>query len=543
MKNIRYFLLLCALPCISLTVSAQDFDKEFEELDKAFANFQKEADSDYEKFRDECNAKYADFLAESWRSFRALAPFERPKERQDLPLSVLEQMKNLNGGEVLPVLKAESTDAGIRFRGLVIDAKKILQARRAKPLVQRRSAEEQAERDILLKSGDEKSSVFSFDFYGTTMNVELDDLRTKLKIDHVAPQKISEVWKLCSNKQYTKLIQDCLDLKDKYKLCDWAYLLMLKALSDEAFGEHSNESTFLTAYIYCQSGYRIRLGQSSDRLLMFYGSEHCIYDVPRYRFDQSGFYFYIFGEDADLMSSIEACDKGIADIEQPLSLLIQEKPLLTETPSNMRIIESDKYEDVRMEVCVNENLIDFFNSYPSSYVNDNHLTRWAMYANTPLSEDVKVQIYPGLRAALENLSEEDQVRRLLSLIQPRSGKDNKPETSLIYGSDSIWGGDRAFFAEETLFYEYSDCEDHAILFSRLVRDLLGLQVMLVYYPPPCTPHLATAVRFSKPLSGKSHIVMPDGDIYYVCDPTNYIPEPGVTMEGMDNSIVQVIILD
>ena len=37
-----------------------------------------------------------------------------------------------------------------------------------------------------------------------------------------------------------------------------------------------------------------------------------------------------------------------------------------------------------------------------------------------------------------------------------------------YGyDDEIWGKDRLFFADETIHYPFSDCEDRAILFSRL----------------------------------------------------------------------------
>lgn len=41
------------------------------------------------------------------------------------------------------------------------------------------------------------------------------------------------------------------------------------------------------------------------------------------------------------------------------------------------------------------------------------------------------------------------------------------------------------------YYPYSDCEDRSILFARLVKDLLGLDVVLLYYPA----HIATAVCF------------------------------------------------
>ena len=112
------------------------------------------------------------------------------------------------------------------------------------------------------------------------------------------------------------------------------------------------------------------------------------------------------------------------------------------------------------------------------------------------------------------------------------------QTAFEYGyDDKIWGGDRAFFAEETLFYPYCDCEDRSILFSRLVRDLVGLKVILVYYPG----HLASAVCFDTDVKG-DYIQLND-DKFTICDAT-YIGAPlGRTMPGMNNEKATVILLN
>lgn len=114
---------------------------------------------------------------------------------------------------------------------------------------------------------------------------------------------------------------------------------------------------------------------------------------------------------------------------------------------------------------------------------------------------------------------------------------NWVQTAFIYEyDDKIWGKDRTFFPEETLYYPYSDCEDRAILFTRLVRDILGLECLLVYYPG----HLASAVCFNEETNG-DHIIL-NGKKYTICDPT-YINAPvGITMPGMDNKIAKVILL-
>lgn len=100
----------------------------------------------------------------------------------------------------------------------------------------------------------------------------------------------------------------------------------------------------------------------------------------------------------------------------------------------------------------------------------------------------------------------------------------------------MWGHDRAFFAEETLYYPFCDCEDRSILFSRLVRDLLGIDVALIYYPG----HLATAVHFDAEVKGNA--VMIGNARFVVCDPT-YIGAPvGEQMPNLDYDRIQTIIL-
>lgn len=160
--------------------------------------------------------------------------------------------------------------------------------------------------------------------------------------------------------------------------------------------------------------------------------------------------------------------------------------------------------------------------------NDDFGTRWAFYANTPASEEIRQQLYPYLREAIQGVSQQEAGNRLLNWVQ----------TGFEYAYDNeIWGEDRAFFPDESLFYPYCDCEDRSILFSRLVRDLMGLEVILLYYPG----HLATAVCFTENVPGDYLIIK--GKRYVVCDPTFINAPVGYTMDGMNNSTAHVILLE
>ena len=100
-----------------------------------------------------------------------------------------------------------------------------------------------------------------------------------------------------------------------------------------------------------------------------------------------------------------------------------------------------------------------------------------------------------------------------------------------------FGNEKPFFPEENFIYAFNDCEDRSILFTRLVRDLLGYKCVLVYYPG----HLASAVAI--PGEAKGDYLMVNGKRFMICDPTYIGASVGNTMPDMDNAQAKVILLE
>ena len=302
-------------------------------------------------------------------------------------------------------------------------------------------------------------------------------------------------------------------------LCDWAYLNLLDTMSKACLGR-TNEATMLMAYVYCQSGYRMRLGLVDNKVCLLFASAHNIYDKSYFSVD--GEKFYPFRCDAAQMS---ICGASFPE-EKSLSLLLTKEQAFTCSMTQRRTLQSARYSELKVETAVNKNLIDFYDTYPVSDISDNFMTRWAIYANTPMSKEAKESLYPMLRDKTAGLDKKGAVERLLNFIQ----------TAFVYEyDDKVWGHGRAFFAEETLYYPYCDCEDRSILFSRLVRDLIGVEAMLVYY----SGHLATAVCFGEEVSGD--YILLDDKKFVVCDPTYIGASVGMTMPGMNNEKATVIL--
>ena len=360
-----------------------------------------------------------------------------------------------------------------------------------------------------------------FDFYGTPMKVRWGNAE-KFKLNGTSKKDISDAFLELTDKGYTNLVHDCLELRKEYKLCDWAYYKMLQNIAEKACGKGTNEAIFLQGVLLNQSGYQIRFALEDNTKL------HIMSRMDGFPYDRG--YLTADGKLFFLMDGCKAKNLTVCDAaypgEQMMSLGVAEQPDLKKNLSDKRTVIS-RFVNVSADMQMNKNLMDFYTDYPTSYDGKDMMTRWAYYANTPVSPEVRDKVYPQLKQQIGNAPKLMAANMLLNWVQ----------MGLTYAYDEkVWGHDRAFFAEESLFYPFCDCEDRSILFSHLVRDLLDLDVVLVYYPG----HLYTAVCFNEDVTGD--YIMVNGRKFTVADPTYYNANVGKTMSKMDNSKAKVILL-
>ena len=485
MKNLTK-LIICLWSCsLGIAARSQTFSDEFN-------RFRQSSQERFSSFRSECNRKYADFLREAWERYERREPEPKPKEDNTVPPRPYD---------------GEQRDSVKITIAPVVDVPPVIPAPQPKPI--------EPIREVPVADDD----YFSFEFYGLPGKVRLTQ-SANVKLNNCRPESIAAAWLKLSGGELDNAIRDCLEARIRYNLCDWAYLMFLDKLGKE-YCDYPDGATLLTAFLYCQSGYQMRLATDSGRLRMLYGTKHNIFDKAYYIVD--GTKYYPLGETS---KSISICNAAF-DGETPMSLIIATEQMLGTDMTAHREIRSTRYTDMSAIAQTPSHLIEFFNSYPTSAIGSNSLSRWAMYANTPLAAKTAGQLYPALRRAIAGCSELEAANMLLNWVQ----------TGFEYEyDDKVWGHDRAFFAEETLYYPYCDCEDRSILFSRLVRDLLGLDVALIYYPG----HLATAVCFNEEVQGDQISI--GNRRFTICDPT-YIGAPvGAQMPDLDYSAVKAILL-
>lgn len=473
-------------------------DDFFGDITRGFEEERKAMHEDFEAFRKKIIEDYAEFLANPWKEEKREAPIPKPKE-EPIPPVVMPK------GDEAPKPKE--------------DPKPVVIEEVVEPVVVEPQPEPIAPIEEVPVIAE---ATVPFTFFGTQAKVAFDE-KDRFLLKSVNEQAVAKAYKHLAGGSHDNIVRDCLALRTELQLSDWAYLQMIHQMAETIYGKGTNESVLLMAYVYSQSGYKMRFASDGNHLYMLYASKYYIYNSSY--FDVDGDNYYTFGK---VPSSLYISNAAFPH-EQSLSLVISSEQKFTMAAGESVVRQSERYPEVKTSVYCNKNLLEFYNTYPSSKIGENICTKWAVYANTPLQTSVKEQLYPTLRKAIQGKSELEAVNILLNYVQ----------TGFEYGYDSeVWGYDRAFFAEETFNYPYSDCEDHSILFTRLVRDLVGLDCILVFYPG----HLASAVCFS---DGKAHgdYIPLKGKTFTIADAT-YINAPvGMTMPDMDNASAKVVLLE
>ena len=488
MRVLTRLLCLC-LCCIATNIYGQDPFEEFKKAkEQEFAKFKSKVNEEYQKMRQKIDLEYSNMVKKSWKEYNSVAGVEVPKERPVKPIEYDKQRQT-------PTINK-----------LPIKEEKNIEERRVKapdPIVPIEPIKT-PERETI--------NQFGIDFYGLALSFDLGS-EHRFTLNDISENSIAKAWKALSNDKYSNVIKSCIHYRDEHKLCDWAYIQMLNELATAFFGKQCNESTLLAAYLYAQSGYKMRLAKSNETLYMLYASKYIIYSKNYWTID--GEMYYMYGNGAN---RINICKANFPK-EQPLSMQINHSQSFAKKDSKQIHLTGT---GVSAGIYINENLINFYKNYPCSGNKDE---KWSTYANTPMSKEVKAHLYPALKESISGKSETEAANLLLHFVQ----------TAFEYEyDDKLWGGDRVFFAEETLYYKYSDCEDRSILFAHLIKDLLGLDVVLLYYPG----HLATAVKFTN--YSKGDYLNVGGNRYTVCDPT-YINAPiGKSMPQFVNSSATVI---
>ena len=453
------------------------FNSEKDKLKQQYDKGRRKAEEDFATFRKKANAEFAEALLKPWTMMSVEPAVPKPKEPAPPQPS---KPQNVEMTKSTPLPKSEVVTK-------VVDTKPLELPPVAEPAP--------------------SIPTMQVPFYGTTCSLHADAGDLRFKLASIDEKNVSEAWKKLSQDKYDGLLHDCIAQRDALLLSDWGYLRLIGNSCEKLLGKGSNEAVLLQMYLLAQSGYRVRIARMGDKLVLLVPFNRSIYNYSAVILDGIKHYVLI----SQKSGKLQVCNV-VFPREKVANILMGHLPNLGVSAKRSRTLQSEKFGTMKATVSVNQRLIDYLNDYPLR-------DAWEYYALAGLSDSVKSVLYPALRSQIEGKSKKKAANMLLDFVQ----------TAFDYATDhDQFGYERPLFADESIFFPKNDCEDRSIFFAILVRDLLGLDVVLVHWPG----HLATAVAFTDEVEGDYFTI--DGRRYTICDPTYIGASVGMTMPQFKN---------
>lgn len=498
---------------IYVSASAQSFEEYKRQQQAKFNSYAQKKTEEFRAYRDRVNAEYADYMRRAWKREEAQAAKPLPK-RPEPPKPVVREPEHTPQFDAIPYGDVrDSKVPELKKPEPVIPLEELeeLGAAEQKEPTEEVKPQEQA-KPVNKPREEVKPKGLAFNWCGQTWRIPLDQ-QHRFSLKSVNEVDVADAWQTLSGAKYAGVVAACVKTRDANQLPDWGYLHFLEAMANAFFPGKPNEARLLEMFILSQSGYLVRIARSNGQLHLLVPSSGNIYEYTFLMLD--GRKYYVVDKSSG-RGSFFVYERDFPRA-QPFTWQMNKLPLLT-GEGKRRALHGKRFPEVQATVDVSKNLIEFMNDYPRC--ND-----WNNYAFASLSKQAKDGLYPVLRQSIEGKAPKEAVDVLLDFVQ----------TAFDYQTDEQqFGKERPLFGDETLFYPYCDCEDRSILFAILVRELVGLDVVLLEYPE----HLATAVCFHENVEGDYFEL--DGKRYVVCDPTYIGSHVGESMPALKNTGASII---
>jgi len=362
-----------------------------------------------------------------------------------------------------------------------------------------------------------KGSPLSMHFYGQKLKFNYDP---KLKVrlnSRINGNSISNHWSALSKADYEDLVKQINMQKKPLELNDWGYASLVHMVSQQVNPGHPTDQALFDWFVLTKAGYRARIAYDDNNVYLLMPTMQKLYGAPYFTFDNVRYYAVSFSGGKKRLGRVFTYDGDYPGANKPLNMMLAHaiNTLPEDKVKTLKFKYQGKTYHIKAEY--DKETIDFLNTYPQMDIK--------LYFDSKVNPATGSYLLRQLKPLVEGKTEEDAVNLLLRFVQ----------TAFKYKTDEAqFGAENYLFPEETLYYPYSDCEDRAVLFAWLVRNLVGLEVVGLDFPG----HIATAVHFNENVKGDA--LMYEGKRYVISDPTYINANAGMTMPNYKNTRPGVI---
>lgn len=345
--------------------------------------------------------------------------------------------------------------------------------------------------------GNSAESFVSLRFFSEELQIAFDPSmmpKTQAKVDD---RSLKNFYDLLLASNHKPLLSDLLEKKEKLRLNDWLFFLLLKKSVGQIFSQRSEvERELVCWFLLSQSGFDTRLAYKDKQVFVYVFSKDEVFEVPL--IDEKGkVYVNLTGiYVANRPASLYLLDFAPNANGKPFSFYLNQAPVLRAQPVEKEITFTYRKQNYLFTVQYDQTLADIMKGYP--------LIDELQYVQFALSPTLAASLLPQLRAAIEGKNEIETLEFLAAFT--RSG--------FPYQEDKAYfGKSKPMVCDELFYYSHSDCEDRVALYYGLVKELLDLPMIVIAY----NDHLSLGVATHSAINGDT--IEYNQKRYYICDPT------------------------
>lgn len=330
----------------------------------------------------------------------------------------------------------------------------------------------------------------TFKFFGTEVGLNYDLKMQNAKFYPQNQKGIGNFFEAIASSSYSYLVDDLNKIAKKLSLNDWGIYLLVEHFSRSVFS-NKDDADLLTWFLLNKLGYDVKVGIASRHIILMHYSKKIIYATPFFTFHEKKFYVL---SGASHIESVYSYEQSYPNATKALDLQLSTLPHFALDIRKKTIEFRELGKKYKINFLYNQNLINFMATYPQA--------DYRIYFNTPLDEIT----YNSLANSLKIYIDKEQASKAINFIL------HFVQNGFQYQRDQQqFSKEKVMFANETLYFSKSDCEDRAILFAILVKKMFHIRVVGVKYKN----HMATALYI--PFRGDSIDV--HGKKFVLSDPT------------------------
>jgi len=443
---------------------AQSYEEFLRSQNEAFASYKEERDKEF-----------SDYLNKEWKAYQESMGVKAYKKKKPISLPKAKKVISKKPVQKVLVLKQPSV--------------KEVEKRYTKIIIQPES---------------ETLKNLYVNFFGVDLTLHYDKSMSLSIERDISKEKISKAWKSLASSEYTTTIDELKTISKKLRLNDWARYLLVKQVA-HAIYENKNEARIFTWFALLKMDYDAHISFQKNRVVLLVPVDGELYNTVYYTLNNRQYYaidYYSKGKIGPIMTYdnvYEGSDSAIDFSVKTLPLLSQNR-----VKKNLAFNLNNSHKSLSLEY--DKNLFDFYQTYPQvDYIN---------YFSAPESSLFDTSIKKAFEPLILGKSQSEALDIILAFVQ----------NAFKYQVDTEqFKEEKVMFPSETIFYTYSDCEDRAILFSYMVKLLLGTDVLGLKYPN----HMATAVMIKEKVEGE--YILHKESSYIVADPTYVNARVGLSM--------------